>query len=70
VINLGTGAGTTVRELLDAFSRVADRPIQARDANGHPVMWPVPIPRVDQARRLLGWQARYDSTEGIRHSLQ
>ena len=28
VINLGTGAGTTVRELLDMFNRVSDRPIQ------------------------------------------
>ena len=26
--------------------------------------------RADRAKRLLGWQAKYDITEGIRHSLQ
>jgi UDP-glucose 4-epimerase len=70
VINLGTGTGTTVRELLDAFNRVADHPIQARDAGRRPGDVVGAYTRVDRARRLLGWQAHYDITEGIRHSLQ
>ena len=53
VINLGTGTGTTVRELLDAFNRVADRPIQARDAVRRPGDVVGAYTRVDRARRLL-----------------
>jgi UDP-glucose 4-epimerase len=70
VINLGTGTGTTVRELLDAFNSVTDRPVQARDAERRPGDVVGAYTRVDRARRLLGWQAHYDITEGIRHSLQ
>ena len=35
-INLGTGTGTTVRELLAAFNRVADRPVGVREAGRRP----------------------------------
>jgi UDP-glucose 4-epimerase len=70
VINLGTGRGTTVRELLDAFNRVADSPIQARDAGRRPGDVAGAYTRSDRAKRLLGWVPQYDITEGIRHSLQ
>jgi len=69
VINLGTGAGTTVRELLDAFNRVVGHPVQAREAPRRPGDTAGAYTRTDRARRLLGWQPRYDLTEGIRHSL-
>src|SRR5258708_1190805 len=49
VINLGTGTGTTVRELVGAFNRVADHPIRVRAAGRRPGgvgvgMWGAPIP--------------------------
>jgi UDP-glucose 4-epimerase len=69
-INLGTGRGTTVRELLAAFNRVAGSPIQARDAARRPGDVVGAYTRVGRARRLLGWRSQYDLTEGIRHSLQ
>jgi UDP-glucose 4-epimerase len=69
-INLGTGKGTTVRELLAAFNRVADQPVQARDAERRPGDVAGAYPRIDRAERLLGWQPRYDVHDGIRHSLQ
>ena len=70
VVNVGTGAGTTVRELLAAFNRVADRPVESRDAERRPGDTVGAYTRIDRARRLLGWQPQYDVTEGIRHSLQ
>ena len=70
VINLGTGAGTTVRELLAAFNRVAERPVEAREAGRRPGDTVGAYTRVDRAERLLRWRARYDLTDGIRHSLQ
>ena len=69
-INLGTGRGTTVRELVDAFNRVADRPIQVREAGRRPGDVVGAYTRIGRAERLLGWRAQYDIAEGIRHSLQ
>jgi len=69
VINLGTGTGTTVRELVTAFNSVADRPITAIDAARRPGDVAGTYTRSDKARRCLGWQPRYSIAEGIRHSL-
>ncbi|GAA2889773.1 UDP-glucose 4-epimerase GalE [Nonomuraea rubra] len=70
VINLGTGAGTTVRELVDAFNRVVERPIEVVEAPARPGDVAGAYTRSDRAHRLLGWQARYSVEEGIRHSLE
>ena len=69
-INLGTGRGTTVRELADAFNRVAESPIQVREAGRRPGDVVGAYTRIGRAERLLGWRARYDIADGIRHSLQ
>ncbi len=69
-INLGTGSGTTVRELVDAFNRVADHPVQAREAARRPGDTVGAYPRIDRAERILGWRPHYDVADGIRHSLQ
>ncbi len=70
VINVGTGAGTTVRELLDAFNRVADHPVRALDAARRPGDTVGAYTRTGRAERLLGWRPQYDVAEGIRHSLE
>ena len=69
VINLGTGTGTTVRELLGAFNQVADRPIKSVDAGRRPGDVTGTYTRSDRALRCLGWKPRYSIAEGIRHSL-
>jgi UDP-glucose 4-epimerase len=69
-VNLGTGRGTTVRELLAAFNQATDSPVPARDAARRPGDVVGAYTHVDRAERLLGWRAQYDITEGIRHSLQ
>jgi hypothetical protein len=69
-INLGTGAGTTVRELLGAFNRVADHRIEAREAQRRPGDTVGAYTRIGRAERLLGWRPRYDVADGIAHSLQ
>jgi UDP-glucose 4-epimerase len=69
-INLGTGTGSTVRELLGAFNHVADRPVEVREAGRRPGDVAGAYTRIDRAVRLLGWRPQYDVAEGIRHSLQ
>ncbi|MEV0617324.1 UDP-glucose 4-epimerase GalE [Nonomuraea sp. NPDC050404] len=70
VINLGTGAGTTVRELAEAFNRVVDRPIELVEAPARPGDVAGAYTRSDRARQLLNWQAQYSIEEGISHSLE
>ncbi|MFI7618750.1 UDP-glucose 4-epimerase GalE [Nonomuraea terrae] len=70
VINLGTGAGTTVRELAEAFNRVVDRPIELVEAPARPGDVAGAHTRSDRAHRLLGWRARFSVEDGIRHSLE
>ncbi len=69
-VNLGTGSGTTVRELVEAFNRVADKPVSAVEAPRRPGDSAGAFTRSDRARRLLRWAPEYSIEEGIRHSLQ
>ena len=69
-INLGTGQGTTVRELLDAFNRAVEHPVRAGEAARRPGDVAGAYTRVDRAQRLLGWVPQYDLHDGIRHSLE
>jgi UDP-glucose 4-epimerase len=70
VINLGTGAGITVRELLAAFNRVAGQPVAAREVGRRPGDVVGAYTRIGRAERLLGWRPQHDIAEGIRHSLE
>ncbi len=58
-VNLGTGIGSSVREVLTAAEKAAGRPVPSQDAPrrpGDPVaLWADGT----RARELLGWQARY-----------
>jgi len=69
-INLGTGTGTTVRELVGMFNRVSDRPVRELEAGRRPGDTAGAYTLIDRAVRLLGWKPQYDVADGIRHSLQ
>ncbi|MEU9835875.1 UDP-glucose 4-epimerase GalE [Streptosporangium sp. NPDC048047] len=70
VINVGTGTGTTVRELLDAFNRVAPTPLAGVETGRRPGDVAGAFTRSDRARALLEWTPRYSVTDGIAHSLE
>jgi UDP-glucose 4-epimerase len=70
VINLGTGTGTTVRELLAAFNTVSDRPVTSVDVPPRPGDVVGAFTRSDRARQLLDWEARFSIADGIRDSLR
>ncbi|MEV5509634.1 UDP-glucose 4-epimerase GalE [Streptomyces orinoci] len=68
-INLGTGSGTTVRELCAAFNKVVDTPLATIDTEPRPGDVAGVYTRSDRAQRLLGWTPQYSLEEGIRASL-
>jgi UDP-glucose 4-epimerase len=69
-INLGTGSGTTVRELLGAFNAVVDVPLKAVDTARRPGDVAGTYASRTRAKELLGWEPQYSIAEGIRHSLE
>ena len=69
-INLGTGSGTTVRELLASFERVYGARVPTRELPPRPGDAVGAYANVDKARRLLGWQTQLDLDDGIGSALE
>ena len=69
VINLGTGTGTTVRELVAAFDAVTGETLQVRTAPPRPGDAAGAYTRSDKAARLLHWTPEHSIEDGIRDSL-
>ncbi|ORT57221.1 UDP-glucose 4-epimerase GalE [Streptomyces sp. CB03238] len=69
VINLGTGTGTTVRELLDAFATVTGAPLPSVETGRRPGDSAGAFSRGERAAELLDWRPRHSLEEGIRDSL-
>jgi UDP-glucose 4-epimerase len=70
VINLGTGRGTTVRELVEAFNSVSATPVTTVDAPRRPGDAAGAYTRSERAADLLGWRARFSIAEGITDALR
>jgi UDP-glucose 4-epimerase len=69
-VNLGTGTGTTVRELVAAFNSVVSEPVPTVDAPRRPGDVIGAFTRSDRAKRLLDWEPRYSVADGIADSLR
>lgn len=70
VINLGTGSGTTVRELLAAFERVYGQRVPTLEAPPRPGDAIGAYANVDKATRLLGWRTQLNLDDGIASALE
>ncbi|RKT08845.1 UDP-glucose 4-epimerase [Streptomyces sp. 1114.5] len=69
VINVGTGDGTTVRELIAAFERAVGARLDVREAGPRPGDVIGCYAAVDTARELLDWQPRRGIAEGVADAL-
>jgi UDP-glucose 4-epimerase len=69
VMNLGTGTGTTVLELLAAFNKVVDPPVAVAPALRRPGDSAGAYSRSTRAADLLGWRAEHTLEEGIKDFL-
>jgi UDP-glucose 4-epimerase len=70
VINLGTGLGVTVRELVTAFEKVYGQTIHKRDMPPRLGDVPGAYANADTALRLLGWKAELPIEQGITDALK
>ncbi len=70
VINLGTGAGVTVREFVKAFERVFGNAVPTIDAPPRPGDIAGAYATVEKAHSLLGWRPTLSLEDGIRHALE
>lgn len=70
VINLGTGSGVTVRELLSTFEQVYGKPVPTREKPPRPGDAIGAYAGVDKAHRLLSWHAEQSLAEGIASALE
>lgn len=69
-INLGTGTGTTVTELVDAFQEVTGEGLDVRHGPRRPGDSVGCFTRSRRARELLDWKAELGIADGIRDSLR
>ncbi|MET8701197.1 UDP-glucose 4-epimerase GalE [Kitasatospora sp. NPDC004723] len=69
VVNIGTGGGTTVRELVTAFEQAVGAKLDVREAEPRPGDVLGCYSDVTAARELLGWTARRTIAEGVADAL-
>ena len=69
VINVGTGSGITVRELVAAFEEVFGASVPVREAPPRPGDAVGAFANVDKAADLLGWESALTVGDGIAHAL-
>ncbi|MFJ2186947.1 UDP-glucose 4-epimerase GalE [Kitasatospora sp. NPDC087861] len=69
VINVGTGDGTTVRELVAAFEQAVGGTLDVRETGPRPGDVIGCYAVVDAARELLGWKPRRGIAEGVADAL-
>ena len=69
VINLGTGTGTTVFELVDAFRRTTGQPLDVIAAPRRAGDVVGCYTSAEKAAAILGWRARLSLEQAIAHSM-
>lgn len=69
VINLGTGDGVTVRELVAAFERVTGEPLAVVETGRRPGDQAGAFAIVDRAEQVLDWHAERSVDDGVRDAI-
>ena len=64
-LNLGTGQGYSVREVIDACRRVSGRPIPERIGTRRPGDPPELVADSSRGRKVLSWQPKYRDIDSI-----
>jgi UDP-glucose 4-epimerase len=70
IINVGSGIGISLLEVIETLSRLLGRDIEWRRAPGREFDVPISVLSVDRARDLLGWQPRTSFEEGLERTIR
>lgn len=70
VINLGSGNGVTVKELVDAFERVFGKPVKRQETDPRPGDVAGAYANADRAKKLLDWETTLTIDQGIADALK
>jgi UDP-glucose 4-epimerase len=70
IINLGTGRGVTVRELISTVERVLGQHVPVRDAPRRAGDAVGAFANVDKAQTVLEWSTKYSLEDGVRSALE
>jgi UDP-glucose 4-epimerase len=70
IINVGTGSGITVRELVTAFENVYGAKVPVQEAPPRPGDAVGAFANVDKAREVLGWRTQLTITDAMRDAWQ
>ena len=70
VVNIGTGEGTTVRELVTAFEHVTGRRVRLIEGDPRPADGVGSVMNVDRAFDLLGWRSTRSIHDAIRDAVR
>ncbi|MFR5113715.1 UDP-glucose 4-epimerase GalE [Turicibacter sanguinis] len=70
VINIGTGNGVTVKELVSIFEGVLGRPVNKAETEARPGDVAGSYASCDRAKKLIGWEAQYSIEDGIRDAFR
>jgi len=65
VLNLGTGSGCSVRELVDAVERVSGRKVPVTEEARRPGDPPALVADPSHARKILDWRPAYTDIDTI-----
>ncbi|WP_226532627.1 UDP-glucose 4-epimerase GalE [Microbacterium paraoxydans] len=69
VVNIGTGDGVTVRELVAAFERVTGEPLPVVETDRRPGDQAGAFAIVDRAAEVLDWRAERSIDDGVRDAI-
>jgi UDP-glucose 4-epimerase len=70
IINLGTGSGVTVRELISTVERVLGRQVPVREGPRRAGDAVGGFANVDKARTILKWSTQHTLEDGVRSALE
>jgi UDP-glucose 4-epimerase len=68
-LNLGSGVGTTVWQLVAEFNRIADPPVELRFGPRRPGDIAGGYPSIEQAVATLGWHPERTLADGVQDAL-
>jgi len=64
-LNLGTGIGYSVREVIDTAKRITGVDFRVEEAGRRSGDPPVLLAAVERAREVLGWRAKHSALDQI-----